>query len=189
MIPEEHRSSHLRLLALITGRQRMRLKNIPPIGPVPSWSEEYRSLPERLNLKRLIREGECIPPYMGLAYHDFDMDRRIAWVVPINWVVRCYRELTFYLRFPNYGRSYDKPALGRREEYERSLAVKWRQQVRNQGYNDAVRDIRRLFNLNEMDKLEHLMYNPEYSEKAQNLLSDIHHNYVTLHFKDMIRPT
>jgi hypothetical protein len=143
---------------------------------------------EKLKLKAYIREGESIPPYMGLAYHDFDTGRRIAWIVPVNWVVRLYRELTFYLRFPHYARSYDKPRLGRREEYERSLAIAERRKIRDMGYNDAVRDIRRMFNMNEMDNLEYLMYSPEYSEKAQNLLSDIHHNYRTLHFKDMIRP-
>jgi len=54
-------------------------------------------------LKIFVREGERLPKYYGLAYRLFNQHAAVCYPIPLNYVVRVYRDLAFWLRFPNPG--------------------------------------------------------------------------------------
>lgn len=59
----------------------------------------------KLELKKLITakevmEGDYIPRWYGIAYRDFLMDRKVCYLVPINWFVRWGREIARILKVP-----------------------------------------------------------------------------------------
>lgn len=132
-------------------------------------------------IKQVVIEGAKVPSYMGVAYHNFSDDTRVCWIVPLNWVVRAYRELQFYLRFPNYPDGMSDGKLGAREAFERHIALTYRHKYRNEGYSSAIYNLVGRFTMNEMNDLEDFITVSVISEKDDALLSNILENYKWLH--------
>lgn len=54
---------------------------------------------ERLKMVDVVESGHMMRPVHGIAYHDYEMDRRVTAVVPLNWVMAISLATWSFLRF------------------------------------------------------------------------------------------
>jgi hypothetical protein len=52
--------------------------------------------------KQIIREGETVPPHMGIAYHKIVMAEVVCYLVPLHWMVRLIRIMWIKTRTPTW---------------------------------------------------------------------------------------
>ena len=49
-----------------------------------------------VRLRRYRIEGEMLPRWHGVAYHDYQADREICYPIPFNFVVRAWHHFTYW---------------------------------------------------------------------------------------------
>ena len=78
-------------------------------------------------VSRDIPEGELIPRWWGIAYRDFDRNAKVAYPIPLNFLVRWERDLRCWLM--NVGRP------GYRERIERRTYLRGRESAERASAN------------------------------------------------------
>lgn len=63
---------------------------------MPEWDREGPFL------RITVKEAERVPPFYGVSYPDFIRRVRVCHPIPINWIVRAWRNLVFYLKSPPF---------------------------------------------------------------------------------------
>jgi hypothetical protein len=51
-------------------------------------------------VKKIIHHGEMIPPYYGLAYHDYSRDQAICYPLVINLIVILWLDTVRFFKHP-----------------------------------------------------------------------------------------
>jgi len=76
-------------------------------------------------------EGEIIkPPWMGIAYHHFDTDVEVLYLIPFNFIIAWIRNLYCYIRYQYSPFAWEKKLYAARAAGYRS-ALEQRQWLDN----------------------------------------------------------
>lgn len=55
-----------------------------------------------MTFKSIVKAGEEIPRYHGIAYRNFLENSAVCYLIPFNWVVKWFRAFMAFLKVPAY---------------------------------------------------------------------------------------
>ena len=64
-----------------------------------------------MRIKLQLRELENKPKWYGKCYRDWANDYCICYPVPLNWVIKAIREVSFWLRYPPWLDRFERESL------------------------------------------------------------------------------
>lgn len=100
------------------------------IVPLAEIGLRWKTSIDRLGMRSLIGEGECIPHGYGIAYYEADRDRAVIMPVPFNLIVGAWRSLWWHIVCPPW----------RFTEWKAAKSKEWRQQMYDAGYAAGALD-------------------------------------------------
>ena len=93
----------------------------------------------------LVGEGQLIPMGYAIAYRDFDLDMKVAYPIPLHFLVRWFRDFRFWLMSvgrPGYRENIESAAYRRGVECEIEVHRRLEQDYYNRGFETGVREER-----------------------------------------------